>query len=125
MNTSSKVRKIARDIVVAFAHHIKDRIKLNDKDYVQLGIDEDFEVYASLFKVVISKVLDLPIKVDMIYSNTVVTECTDAITSSITLRGYTKLLEKEYIAQSVYDVCLHVLKKVKEEEFADGVAFYH
>lgn len=125
MNTSTKVRKIAREIVVAYAHHVKDRVRMNDTDYVQLGLDEDFEVYASLFKVVISEVLNVTITVDVVYSKALISELKEVLLSSILLRGYKKVLENDAYAFCVYEVCLHVLKKVKEEEFSDNLAYYH
>lgn len=123
MFKSINIRKIARDIVMVYAHHIKDRVKMKDMDYIKLGVDDDFEEYSALFKAVISRVLDVPVKVDMLYPNIVIVECLNVIEEVVKEKGYEKLLEDKIIAQCVYDVCLYILKKVKEEEFDDNVLY--
>lgn len=123
MFKSINIRKIARDIVMVYAHHIKDRVKMKDMDYIKLGVDDDFEEYSALFKAVISRVLGVPVKVDMLYPNIVIVECLNVIEEVVKEKGYEKLLEDKIIAQCVYDVCLYILKKVKEEEFDDNVLY--
>lgn len=117
MHTSASVRNVAKNIVLVYTTHIKSKIKEQDESYIELGIDSSFEKYEELFKVIIGRVLGVPSKTKLFVPNIVLLECIDAVEQVITKKGYTKQINNNIIAQCVYDVCLYILKKVKEEEF--------
>jgi hypothetical protein len=117
MHTSNNVRRAARDIVMSFAHHIKDRIQVQDDDYVELRVDDDFDIYSDLFRSVAEKVLNINTGVIRIFPNGVMTETLDVVEKTVDLKGYQSLIENRFVAECVLEICLFILKKVKEDEF--------
>jgi uncharacterized Ntn-hydrolase superfamily protein len=121
MHTSNNVRKAARDIVIAFAHHIKGRIQSQDDDYVELRVDDDFDIYSDLFRSVAEKVLGINTGIVRIFPNSVVTETLDIVEEKVNNMGYQSLIENKFVAECVFEICLFILKKVKEDEFEDDL----
>jgi hypothetical protein len=119
MKVSTKVRKVARDITIAYAQHIKEKIASGDDDYTSLGIDDDFLLYESLFKSVFSKALGVPVHEARIFTHSVVIESLDTVEKLIVARGYEMFLGNKSVCESVFGVCMFILKKVKEDEFED------
>lgn len=117
MHTSDSVRNVSKNIVSAYAHHIKDRVRDKDEDYINLGVDDNFSAYEALFKAVISKVLGVKETCRNDFSNIVITECLDVVNNTIKMKGYSRLLNNDLLAQCTYEVCVFILNKVKEEEF--------
>lgn len=117
MDTSRYIRKMARDIVMAHVHHVKDKVKLGYDDYIDLKVDSDFRAYESLCRQVIGRVLGVPYSDSYIFPNYIITESIGIIDAEIKRKGYSTLLDKKYICEAVNEVCIMVLNNVKHEEF--------
>lgn len=111
------VRKVARDIVLAYAHHIRDKVREENINYTGIGLDGDFAVYEALFKTVLGSELLIPSSIGMRLPRTVISESLRVVQSEIKRKGYTDFLDNPVYAECVFEVCVFILKKVKEEEF--------
>lgn len=112
------VRIIAKDIVSTYTKHIDSRVADLDCDYINLGVDNTFEQYESLFKVVVSKLLGLNSGTQT-YSSNVISEIINVLMDTVQLKGYTKYIEDSKMAVTIFEVCQYVLDRVRQERFAD------
>lgn len=118
MRTSgNNIKKVAKDIVMAYVHHIKDKVKTGEEDYIELGIDDDFKAYESLFRSIFSKVLGVQNRETRFFPNLVVVESLEVVEKTIKDSGYDIMLGNKAVSDCVFEVCMHILKKVKEDEF--------
>lgn len=125
MNTVEGIKSASKNIVMAYVHHIRDQVRVKNDMYLDLGVDADFDCYESLFKIVMARVLGVKKFNSRGYSEEVIKECLHEVKYVITKMGYEKLLDTKIMAEFIYDICLLVLEKVKEDEFSDEVRIYH
>ncbi|MNV38645.1 hypothetical protein D3C71_1302070 [compost metagenome] len=124
---NSQVRKAARDIVMTYAHHIRDKVKSGDADYISLGVDNDFELYVDFFNAISKKTFYEDLKYSSsgkIKSIKAYKETVNIVKEMLISKNYNGLLRNKVIAECTYVVCLHVLETTKknlflEEEFEE------
>lgn len=116
-HTSESVRKVAKHIVVAYAHHIKQRIQEKDLTYLELGVDDTYPTYEALFRQVARDIFTLDIKNTHQFSNAVIDDCVQAVRKAIRVNGYSRFIENELLGVCIYDVSMFILNKAREEEF--------
>lgn len=126
---NSLVTNIAKQLVTTYTKHVDERIKDLDRMYVSLGVDATFKEYESLFKVVIAKVLGLPLSASQIHSSTknqvypqrVLTECINPLIDTVQGNGWEKYLDNTDNGVLVYQACAYVLEKVRVDKFPHEV----
>ncbi len=53
-SVSPKIRQVVKDVVGVYVHHVKDKVKANDADYIRLGVDRELEDYKKVFDTIMS-----------------------------------------------------------------------
>lgn len=138
MDVNDKIWEVSNHVFRTCVEHINAEIKAGNKDYIELGIDEDFQLYEEFFKEVIARslgvkkkrsssfprrILDEWIgmvkKASSLFPGRVVRECAGVIKKEIKLKGYSRLLKHDILVPYVvYEVCLLILKRIDEKEFS-------
>jgi hypothetical protein len=117
MNSENKVKQVAKNLVVAYAHHIKDRVVKADLRYITSGIDTSFERYEKLFKHVLSKTLGVESTLSLSLDDSILAECVAVLDTVIITEGYKDFLSDTYVSECTYDICVHILATVAKDEF--------
>lgn len=117
---NNNVRKMAKAIVVTFSQHLKARMDANDVNYVSLDIDRDFSSYASLFKIVAGKLLNVTTDEVNYFPDNVVDEILTVLKESLKKNRYSYMLESSILSECVFKVCMFILRKVKDEVFGES-----
>lgn len=108
-SVSPKIRSAVKDVVGVYVHHIKDKVEQNDKDYINLGLDADIEIYEEVFNKIMGVWLKgrknkLPQKV--------VDETIEAMERCVEDRRHSYFINK--FPDVVYRTSKAVLKETKE-----------
>lgn len=118
MRVSDKVRKVSRDIIKAYAFHVRKRIKQKDILYIQAGIDLDFNTYERLFSEVASISLGVNRVKETSFPTKLLADCAGAIDFMNIDKAYDRVLDR--YADAVYDTCILIFRKVEEGLRKDG-----
>lgn len=116
MGQHSKIRRLSKELVVAYVHHVLFRVKQGDLAYLQLGIDANFQIYASLLDSVLASLLALDNKKVFPYSSFIIADCAQALRPILDKKEYSTILESRIISECVFDVCSLILETVGVEE---------
>ena len=114
---SRLIKEISKEIMVAYAHHVRDRVREEDFEYLASGVDNSLEKYTNLFKVTLSMLTGLDFGVEDTYPSHVTMDTMHVLNSKVLSKGYERYISNPVIGEGVYKVCMLILKKVKEEEF--------
>lgn len=113
---NKKIRDVAKNLILTFAHHVRDRVDARDPRYVTAGVEHDFLRYVDLYQCVVRKFLGLAPLKEYDFSTELIGDILEVLKEKVSVG---KLGESPILAECIYDVGLYVLQKVKEEEFEE------
>lgn len=113
---NKKIRDVAKNLILTFVHHVRDRVNARDFRYLATGIDRDFLRYVELYQCVARKFLGLAPLKEYDFSVELIDDILGVLKKKVSVG---KLGESPILAECIYDVGLYVLQKVKEEEFEE------
>ena len=121
MHHNDNVRNAAKELVVAFAHHLRDKINNKDTLYINTGLDEDFLIYEDIFKSVLSKLLGVSIRPTCFIPNRVLEETREVLLNVVAEKHLEDIVSSNVHSHITYEVCLFVLRKFQEEEHCSNL----
>ncbi len=111
MNVADKARKLSRDIIKTYVHHVRNKIKAGDEKYISSGLDTDLVIYENLFLEVLAVTLGASTKT-LVFPHDLVMDCVGALDLMLVDSKYKSILTK--YTPVVYDVCTLLFSKVEK-----------
>ena len=109
----AKIRYVSKEIIVAYVQHVKQKIKEGNALYIDTGIDDSYDVYESLFTIVISRYFKGLSKVpdSKGFSDVVILDCMNAIDLALATSKYKNIVNKN--SEVICETCLMVYEQVE------------
>ena len=109
----AKIRYIAKEIIVAYVQHVKQKIKERNPLYIESGVDNSYDVYERLFTIVISRYFKGLSKVpdSKGFSDVVILDCMNAIDLALATSKYKNIVSKN--SEVISETCLVVYEQVE------------
>jgi len=110
MIVADKVRKLARDIITTYVHHVYHKVRDKDSKYIESGIDGNLFLYEELFIDTVGILLGRKY-ISEKFSQELVLDCVGVLDTMLADHKYTKTVEKYH--EAVYDSCALLFNKVE------------
>lgn len=118
MELNDKIRWLLKELITTYVKFVKTKVDEEDKNYVKINIDGDFDVYQALCIEVLRKVLESKRIRMRRFPRKVVNDCMEIVEAKlIELNMYEFAVKYN---DTIIDTCDVVFKKIEEGLREDG-----
>lgn len=117
---NEKIRQAARDVVVAYAHHIKSQVDTKNESYLESGVNDSVSRYEVVFRHVIGKVLGIGIPINPPCPEYVVKDLTNVVQKAMDNTSLSEYRIKPNWKSAIYELCIFVFEKFREHDLKEG-----
>lgn len=118
MELNDKIRWLLKELVTTYVKFVKCKVDEEDKNYIKMNIDNDFDVYKDLCIEVLRKVLESKRIKMRRFPRKAVNECMIVVESKLLELGMYEFAIK--YNEVIIDTCDLVFKKIEEGLREDG-----